>query len=199
MTKSPSAAALQPPLDDRPGLQIVGERDRAEIVAERRAEPRRRRLHRDDAGRDRDVERAPFAARSSIASNTAAAIAKTPGIAARDDRDRAPFRRELAARGGRGRVRRDCRWRARAGPAARPGGRDKGRSRRCRSPPRSRRPPPASSIRRARGRARRSRRARSRPPPPAGHQDQREIGRGVALLLGRAASTTSPAIVARST
>ena len=50
---------VEPPLDQVPGLEIVGQRQRAEIVAERRADPRRDREHRGDAGHDRDVERAP--------------------------------------------------------------------------------------------------------------------------------------------
>ena len=106
---------LQAPLDDRPGLQIVGERDRAEIVAERRAEPRRRRLHRRDAGRDHDVERAPFrlAPRSPR-------TPPPPWRRRRDRRRRRPRRRgpprPATARAARGRARRDCRLHARAGP-----------------------------------------------------------------------------------
>ena len=69
----------EPLLDQRPGLQIVGQRDGAEIMAQRRAEPRRRRLHRRYAGRNAHVDRAPGRLARSIASKTAAAMAKTPG------------------------------------------------------------------------------------------------------------------------
>ena len=70
----------EPPLDEAPGLQIVGQRDRAEIVAERRAEPGGGGLHGGDAGHDADVETSRQAGSpASSASNTAAAMAKTPG------------------------------------------------------------------------------------------------------------------------
>ena len=46
----------QAPRDDLPGFQIVGQRKHAEIMAERRPEPRRRRHHGADAGNDADVQ-----------------------------------------------------------------------------------------------------------------------------------------------
>ena len=64
MTKPAPRRRVEPALDQLPRLEIVGERDRAEIVAERRADARGDRQHRGDAGHDREVERAPgFAAR----------------------------------------------------------------------------------------------------------------------------------------
>ena len=183
MTKSPSAAAAQPPLDDRPGLQIVGQRDRAEIVAERRAEPRRGRLHRGDARHD---------AMSSARQAGSPALdrlehrrrhGEDAGIAARDDARRAGPPRRGRARGGRGRARRGCRWRGGAGPARAARGRDRARSRRGRS--RAASAALASGVsqsRRARARGRRRERAASRPPPLAGHEHQREIGRRVVAL-----------------
>src|SRR5208282_844882 len=50
---------IEPPLDQLPRLEIVGERERAEIVAKRRADPRRNSEHRRDTGYDGDVERTP--------------------------------------------------------------------------------------------------------------------------------------------
>ena len=99
MTKSPSAAASRRARDDVPGLQIVGQRDRAEIMAERRAEPRRRRLHRADARQHLDVERAPRRlALSRSPRSTAAAIANTPGSPPETTRDVARPRAASAAR-----------------------------------------------------------------------------------------------------
>ena len=46
--------------DQLPGLQIVGQRDRAEIMAERRADARGDRQHRGDAGHDGQLDVAPF-------------------------------------------------------------------------------------------------------------------------------------------
>ncbi len=43
---------IEPALDQLPRLEIVGERERAEIMAERRADPRRDREHGGDAGHD---------------------------------------------------------------------------------------------------------------------------------------------------
>ena len=101
----------QAALDDRPGLQIVGERDGAEIMAERRAEPRRRRLHRGDARRDLNVELAAIADRLRPP--------RTPPPPSRTRPDRRPRRRrprrpppQASAQGGRGPFRPDCRWRA---------------------------------------------------------------------------------------
>ena len=70
---------IEPPLDQVPGLEIVGQRQRAEIVAERRADPRRDREHGGNAGNENDIERAPASGPVSISSQTAAAMANTPG------------------------------------------------------------------------------------------------------------------------
>ena len=51
---------VEPALDQLPGLQIVGQRDRAEIMAERRADARGDRQHRGDAGHDGQLDVAPF-------------------------------------------------------------------------------------------------------------------------------------------
>ena len=59
MTKPASAARREAALDQRPGLEVVGERDGAEVVAERGAGPRRDREHRGDAGNDGEIDRAP--------------------------------------------------------------------------------------------------------------------------------------------
>ena len=145
----------EPPLDDRPRLQIVGQRDRAEVVTERRAEPCGRRLHGGDAGHDRDVERRAIAARPRSPRTPPPPWRTRPGRRRRRQRPCAPLRR-ASARDGRGRVRRDCRSRARAGRARASAARHRARSRRRRSRPRSPRRPRASSIRPGRGRGRRS-------------------------------------------
>ena len=107
------------------------------------------------------------------------------GIAARDDGDVAPFG---------GQAQRMARaldlvaivaGMAASGRRAATGDRDRAHSRRCRSPARSPRPPPASSNAPGRGRGRRSTGcpATSWPPPHAGHDDHREIGRVIVGLL----------------
>ena len=83
----------QAPLDDRPRLEIVGKRDGAKIVAERRAEPGRRRLHRGHAGADCDVEREPFRILLDRLEHRRR-HGEDARIAARDDRDRTALRRE---------------------------------------------------------------------------------------------------------
>ena len=50
---------IQPPLDHRPWLQIVGERKRTEVVTERSAHPCGDRQHGGDAGHDLYLERTP--------------------------------------------------------------------------------------------------------------------------------------------
>src|SRR2546421_479115 len=51
---------IEPALDQLPGLEIVGERQRAEIMSERGAGARRNREHRGDARHHCHVERAPL-------------------------------------------------------------------------------------------------------------------------------------------
>src|SRR5262245_33543101 len=50
---------LEPPLDQLPRLEIVGQRQRTEIVTERRADSRGDSEHSGNARHDLDVERAP--------------------------------------------------------------------------------------------------------------------------------------------
>ena len=90
---------LQPALDDRPGLEIVRKRDGAEVVAERRAEPRRRRLHRRDAGRDCDIELEPARIVLDRLEHRRR-HRENAGIAAGDDRDRAALRGERQGKPG---------------------------------------------------------------------------------------------------
>ena len=78
-------SGIEAPLDQLPWLEIVRERQRAEIVAERRAGPRRDREHGGDARNDGDIERPPnvrtaldrFAHRSGHGEHA--------GVSARDD------------------------------------------------------------------------------------------------------------------
>ena len=146
---------LQAPLDDRPGLQVVGERDRAEIVTERRAEAGRRRLHRRDPGRDRDFERAPFRLGARSPRTEPRPSRKPPGSPPETTATALPSAASASARRARSssaRLSDACaRWSGRK--ASRVDVR--GRSRRCRSRPRSRSMPPASSNAPARGRGRR--------------------------------------------
>ena len=57
--KARASRRIEAALDQLPRLEIVGERERAEIMAERGADARGNREHRGDAGNDRDIERAP--------------------------------------------------------------------------------------------------------------------------------------------
>ena len=57
--KARARRGIETPLDHIPRLQIVGERDRAEVMTERRADAGRDGEHRGDARHDRDVEIAP--------------------------------------------------------------------------------------------------------------------------------------------
>ena len=183
MTKSPSAAARQPPLDDRPGLQIVGQRDGAEIVAERRAKASRRRLHgRDARGHARRRARAIRAFPRSPRTRP------QPWRTRRDRRRTRPRPRDppspVAGRAARGRARRDCRSRARAGRTAASSARHRPRSRRRRTPRRSRAPLPG--VIQSAGPGPRPTIA-TRPvtaAAPARDEDHREIRRGRVVLVG---------------
>ena len=169
MTKPAAGRRIEPPLDQLPRLEIVRQRQRAEIVAERRAGPRRDREHGGDAGHDGDVERPPGL-------GPASRSPRTPPPPWRTRRDRRPtrWRRARPARHGaapprRARPPRDCRTHAASDRRAPERGRDRGRSRRAHRRRRAPRAPRASGSGRRPGRARR-RRARpltAAPPSPA--------------------------------
>ena len=128
---------VEAPLDQLPWLEIVGQRQRAEIVAERRAGAGRDREHGGDARHDGDVERAP-------GMRSALHRLATPRRPWRTRRGRRPRRRRRwrhrrhgAARLERARLPRDCRTRAASGSAAPARGRDKAHSRKARRRPSS--------------------------------------------------------------
>ena len=134
---------IEPALDQLPGLEIVGERDRAEIVAERRADPGRDREHRRHAGHDDEIQRAPAARPRLDLRAHRGRHGEHAGIAAGDDRDLRALCRMAERRRRRARPPRDCRRRGGPGRRARERGRDRGRSRRPRRRQRARRRPPA--------------------------------------------------------
>ena len=187
MTKSPSAAARSRRSMVCPGLQIVRQRDRAEIAPKRRADFGGGSQHRGDAGLDMDVELAPGRIASSRPPRTPPPPSRT-----RRDRRRRPQRlcrprRRASAHAAPDRVRRGCRRR---------GGAGRGRS----SMNAIEIGAIADEIGRARKRARRGRRqqvsdpgprptttaSRSQPPPLAGNQHHRKIWTaGLAALRQR--------------
>ena len=81
----------EPALDDRPGLEIIGEREDAEVMAQRSAEASRRRLHRRHARRYSDVERAKARVRLDRFEHRRR-HREYARIAARDDRHRPSLR-----------------------------------------------------------------------------------------------------------
>ena len=112
--RRPRAAALS---IDGPRLELVGERDDAEVVAERRAARAAAACIAVTPGDDADG-RAPRSARRLVERlETAVAIAKTPGRP-KTRRPRAPRRRELERLRARARSRRGCRSRAAPGRGA---------------------------------------------------------------------------------
>ena len=78
---------VEAPLDQLPRLQIVGQRQRAEIVAERRAGAGRDREHGGDARHDGDVERAPGMRAALHRLQHRGGHGEHAGVAARDDGD----------------------------------------------------------------------------------------------------------------
>ena len=176
---------VEPALDQFPGLEIVGQRDGAEVMAERRADARGDREHRGDARHDRDIERSP----DSVAALDLLAHRRRhrehAGIAARDQRDmralrgmaQAPRQRAPSPRG----CRRRCRvWSGARGNAIEIGPVADRAHRRIAAPQR----PPASASAGCPARARRRRASRSWLPSQPGHQDHREIRRDIVALVG---------------
>ena len=87
---------LQAGADRLPRGQQIRQRDRAEIVAERRAGPRRRGLHRADPGRDHDLDRRPVAAPLALDQlEDQRREAVDAGIARRHQRDRPALGRQI--------------------------------------------------------------------------------------------------------
>ena len=89
--------SLQPPLDGRPRLEIVGKRDGAEIATERRARQGRSRQHRRDARLHADVERAPVRLARLDRFEHGGRHGKNAGIATRNDHHAAPVGGEQSA------------------------------------------------------------------------------------------------------
>ena len=186
----------QPRLDRLPGLQVVRQRERAEVVPERRPAARRDRQHRRHPRHHRDLEPPPGLRPRLDRLADRRRHREDPGIAARHQRHPPPAGRErqrrprpaelLAVVGGMRRLRRPERQPREIGPVAE----DVRRRRHRRRAPR----PSAAPARPARGRPRRA--ARSRPRLPARHQHQREVGRAVVRLLGQRHASASRAIVA---
>ncbi len=77
----------QPQFDQIPRLQIVGQRDGAEIMAERRADAGGDREHGGDAGHDGDVDGAPFGRAGLDRLADGRRHGEDAGIAAGDDGD----------------------------------------------------------------------------------------------------------------
>jgi hypothetical protein len=86
------------PLDQLPWLEIVGQRDRAEIVAERGAGAGRDCEHGGDAGHDDDIERPPGVRAGFDRLQHRGRHGEHAGVAARDDGDICPCCR-VAQRG----------------------------------------------------------------------------------------------------
>ncbi len=78
---------IEAALDQLPGFEIVGERHRTEIVAERRADPGGDREHRRHPRHDDEIERAPRLRPRVDLRAHGGGHGEHAGIAARDDRD----------------------------------------------------------------------------------------------------------------
>ena len=198
MTKSPSAAALRRRSTIAHGFRL-SESDMAQKSWPSGAPSRAAAACiAETPGDHGDVERAP-AGSSSIASNNAAAIAKTPGSPPETTATSrpSPARRErkpgagefvaIVARMARA-VRSRSASRVDIGRIADDVGCGCDRGGGLGRHP-SAGPGPSPTI---------AEPVRSRPPAPAWHEDHREIGRGV-VALGASGMTRSPSIVARST
>ena len=122
----------EPALDDGPRLEIVGERDGAKVMAERRAKPRRRRLHRGHPWRNLNVELQPLRIVFDGLEHSRR-HRKHARIAAGNDGDRRGLPWRASTQAGRAPFQPDCRSRARVGPAAMRAAPHTGRSRQCRS------------------------------------------------------------------
>ena len=86
ITKSASAASLAL-FNDRPRFQIVGQRDRAEIVSQRRTHARRRCLHGGNTRAYDDVDAAPARVPIVDCLKNRRRHCENPWIAAGDERD----------------------------------------------------------------------------------------------------------------
>ena len=174
----------QTALDRGPGFEIVGERDRAEIAAQRRAHLGRRRQHRGDAGLDSDVEVAPRRIARLHRLEHRRRHGEHAGIAARHDGDLAAGsgKRQRKPRA----IELDAIVRSVAAlvVARAERGRDRGRSPRGRWHAPARPALPASSTRPCRAPCRPPRASRSQPPALARDQHHGEIGAGRLAALG---------------
>ena len=90
---------VEPPLDQLPRLEIVGQRQRAEIVAEWRADARSDGEHRGNARYDLDVERAPARRSGFDLLAHGRGHGEHSRIAAGNDRDARPLRGVIERRG----------------------------------------------------------------------------------------------------
>ena len=199
MTKPAVGGGVEPALDQVPRLEIVGQRERAEVMAERRADPGGHRQHRGDAGDDGEVERAPGRPGPLRSPRTP----PPPWRTRRDRRRRRPRRSRPAPRGAarprRGRPPRGCRRHGAPGRRARERGRDRGRSRRCASAARKRR----AGLRGEPARVARAEADDGEMPAhdralPARHQHDGEIGRA-SSVLSASGITIASVMVPRST
>ncbi len=115
---APAAASSRRSISSQ-GFRLSDSEMRAEIVAERRADAGGDRQHRGDAGHDRRCRASRQAAGpASIASQTAAAMANTPGSPPETTATRRALARRGAARPRRARLPRGCRRRGAPGRAA---------------------------------------------------------------------------------
>src|SRR5208282_5243410 len=93
---------VEPPRDQFPRLESVGERERAKIVAERRANPRRDGEHRGDPGHDGDIERTPAFRTGFDLFADRGRHSEDAGVAAGDDGNARALRRVNERGGGAG-------------------------------------------------------------------------------------------------
>ena len=107
--KTRACRGIEPALDQLPRFEIVGQRKRAEIVAERRADPRRDGKHGGNAGNEGDIERAPRFGSGLDGFAYGGRHGENAGVAARHDGDVARRARHDRARRRRARPLRDCR------------------------------------------------------------------------------------------
>ena len=195
MTKPAPAAASRRRSTSVPGLEIVRQRDGAEIMAERRADPRRDRQHRGDAGHDRDIELPPGGVAALDLLAHRGRHGEHAGIAAGHHRDPRALRGERSAAAARAPSSRLSEaWRV--WPAAPARGRDRGRSRRARR--RAASAAPASGVSGCGSPGPRPTTASEplmRPASaglPARHQDDREVGATSSRLSASGMMTHPP-------
>ena len=153
------AGRIEAPLDDLPRLELVRQRDHAEVVAQRRADPGRGGLHRREARHDPhlDVRQRDIAVDDLQHGGGHREDAR---VARRHDRHARAAGRQLEGVAGALAPRRGCRSRGGAARAARARARGRSRSRSAHRRPPARRAPRASASPGRRARARRRSRAR---------------------------------------